>query len=161
MVWTKEKTEELRSLAEAGESAAKIATTMGLSKGAIAGRVYRLGIELSGTAGRPGSGRQTGARVKGAGAVERARELSLPQRLPADNKIDTSDIPEADADWFKRARLKEPKLHTSNKFVAALVNAGPRECRFPTSDGICGKLTVPDKSWCREHAKRCFTPSKK
>lgn len=157
--WSEEKTAELRRLADAGGTVSSIATDMGVTKGVVAGRTYRLGISLSGTPGRPG--RQTGARVKGAGAVERARELSLAQRLPADDKIDTSDIPEADANWFKRARLKEPTLHTSNKFVAALVNAGPYECRFPTSDGICGKRVVPDKSWCKEHVKRCFVPAKR
>lgn len=34
-----------------------------------------------------------------------------------EDKIDTSDIPEAGPEWFERARLREPKLATNYKIM--------------------------------------------
>jgi hypothetical protein len=49
--------------------------------------------------------------------------------------------------------VQMPKTHTNYK-PGKLINLGADQCRYTINDDkhiMCGKKTVPDRSWCEEH----------
>ena len=52
-IWTKDLVNDLKLLVRSKYSASEIGTIMGISKNAVSGKCWRLGIVLKGRSGRP------------------------------------------------------------------------------------------------------------
>jgi hypothetical protein len=170
--WTHAKTEDLKLLAATGATSVVIAEKLGVTRNAIIGRCFRMGIRLGVNHALPfvGHRKMKGKAVRDA-ALARTEAVKA---AAAASEPDTSDIPEAGGDWFRRARLVMPdeknlvepvtveSVGSMSPLAAALVRARPSQCRFPIKGGMCeNKRTSLESSWCSEHEKVVFVPQRR
>ncbi len=144
--WTAERDEELRALIAAGKSGKEIGATFGITRNAIIGRAHRMGLRLMGKVGgsRPGSGRKPNPNR----VPKRRAEKKL--RLPKPQKV----LPTIDGPLFPF----DPPIENRVPFLET--NTG--QCRWICEDGqCCGAKTFDLTSWCPEHYRVVFLPSKK
>ena len=124
--WTDIRIEELKRLLASGISGAQIATALGgVSRSAVLGKIFRLGLKGPNTnAGRP---------------VVNKRELSwtgLPKRRSPTRKP-PSDI----ADLI-------PEIVCN---PVTLIDLQPHNCRWPVLDGLYCGATIVCRSYCAKH----------
>lgn len=69
--------------------------------------------------------------------VAEAESAAIGRRYPRDEKIDTSDIPEADEEWFKRAKLTMP-TPTPNDLIIRLTQIESALTYITRNHGVLG-----------------------
>lgn len=148
MTWTPERTERLVSLWKEGYSAAQIAGKIGgVSREAVLGKIWRLG--LTGTA-RAGSTNMLARVVDGKMKVRRANTRTV---------APSGEVREG-PQWKDEPLPPEPPKPAQ---VVRLADLEANQCRFPFSDpkapdfGFCGCSTPPGASYCEAHMRVCFT----
>jgi len=160
-VWTNEAVERLMALHAQGLSGSEVASRLGdgLTRGAVFGKLHRLGLTGSGSGStkyqcaRPEQ-RSAACGVAARGDANRgtgplkfnfARKSLQGQRAPAVGSTDLS-LPRAEA------LLPPPSLKI------ALIDLNPGQCRFIAGeDGLaCGHPTLPGSSWCPAHHRIVF-----
>lgn len=163
--WTQAKTVELRHLASTGITSGEIAAKLLVTRNAVIGRCFRMGIRLGVNHSLPFTGHK---KVKG----KAVRDLALARTdaakaAAAAIQPEAIEIPDAGEDWC-RYEKNSVELSTGvgvgsmSAFATALVQARPSQCRFPVKDGMCqNKRMSFETSWCREHQKIVFVPPRK
>jgi GcrA cell cycle regulator len=140
--WPPERVETLRRLWAEGLSAAQVAERLGVTRGAVTGKVARLGLQ----------GRASTAK---ANSIRRRRAAS-----PAE-----PDQPQARDDRGHLASQPLPPAHPEDVPTVTLLDADAGHCRWPcasldaVSQGrpfFCGKPRLPGLSWCEAHAARAL-----
>jgi GcrA cell cycle regulator len=149
--WTPERVERAKALWLKGETAEAIGRALGLGRGAVIGKLTRLGVERAEGLNRANKGRaarlaSTAAALDDA-ARARAREAQgaslLRHKAPVAGR--------------RRRRWVEPLAPTID-----LAGLGPRMCRWPIGDpgapgfGFCGRSS--EKTYCAVHAARAYLP---
>lgn len=129
--WTEERVEILRRLAIEGYSSSQVADELGLSRNAVIGKAYRLGIPLSG-------------KKSGMSAEQRKQRHAFLMRGYRQNKGKPGSA-QSSAAPVKPKRLLKLK---------------PHDCRFVIGDPVdglfCAARVVPGLSWCEAHARVVF-----
>ena len=161
--WTDERIELVRTLWSQGVSAQRIAQELGagISRGAVLGKIHRLGIvEMSPNSVARRSERNDARlvvkREQDVGGELAGRQVELPnsqRELPAwvrdaepyiDNPLVDADIPAAQR--------------------RALLELSGRACRWPVGDPsrsdffFCGAEAFPGKPYCVAHCARAYQP---
>lgn len=161
-VWTPERIETMLTDWRTGRSAQYIATKLDLTKNAVIGKLNRLGARDRGLGGR----RLT--RVQMAGKRAKAPTNYNPKtRRPTKSTglNEAARVKQAaftaaaeTGNWIERF----PDAITAKP--VALLDLGPRQCRWPCANGgktvthFCGKGTRHGESYCHEHMLVAFSP---
>lgn len=129
-VWTEERLNKLRKLWEKGLSISQIGEELGVSRNAIAGKVYRLQLPkrqspISGAATAPKSGQKKSDAIADMDASE----------LPLKLALRTINWSRSKCSW----PIGDPKS---------------------TSFRFCGKAVVVGKPYCNEHCFDAYTTSR-
>lgn len=140
-VWTDERTTLLRELWGNGESASRIARRLGgVSRNAVIGKVFRLGLPRRHTATRDLPTRR-------------------PKRPPAPRKL---VVPKAK--WTPEPPRPEPLAPLDP--TLGVLRLSTFACRYPIGDpaqpgfAFCGRTCDEEKAYCCDHARICYVPSK-
>lgn len=129
-VWTAEREAELRQLVKAGKTQSQIAVVFGVKKGAISGKVARLGLELC---------RRQGGQLRADPALpvpdfkRSVKTRPLPERPP---QVSDAAVPLISAAPNQCRYPLWPDAETG-----------------APDHMVCGKHGYP---WCDEHRQRCF-----
>lgn len=158
--WNVHRVEELRRLKEAGRSAGQIAIRWKfvISRSAIIGKCYRLGIPSSGRAAVTPEQRLERERRRDAYRAKwmrerRARRAEAKKNLP----IWASGPPPAPEKWVDEIPIEQRKT---------LVQLTSRTCHYPIGDPkspdfyFCGGEAAVGVPYCAVHARRCYQPPK-
>jgi len=144
------------TMAEAGESAAKIGRAVGKSRSAVCGRLFRMGIQLKGKSGGAAQARNVERRAKpkpSPRSVPRARQhVGAPR--PEYEPMTVTDLPP-----IKRAGPLP--INTA----AAVLELEVGECKFPVGvPGIAGfhfcrsVVRGEGQPYCAAHHAVCNVP---
>lgn len=161
--WTDERIDLVRTLWSQGASAQRIARELGagISRGAVLGKIHRLGImQMS-----PNSGARRSERNDAGLAVRRERdvagELASSQReLP--NKQRGLPAWVRDAEAYIDNPLADVDIPASQR--RTLLELSDRACRWPVGDPsrsdffFCGADAFPGKPYCAAHCARAYRP---
>jgi GcrA cell cycle regulator len=138
MEWTQERIAALKTMWQDGLSASEVARKLGgVSRGAVIGKVHRLGIAGRDLPSRPGNvgGRPSGRLRASAGGVPRPSAAPRPPRpAPA------------------------PRIVFEATPTASLITLTEHGCRWPIGDpdapgfGFCGRLRADYGAYCSGHA---------
>jgi len=144
--WTEERESLLRKLVAEDMTASQIAREMGgLSRSAVIGKAYRLGLMLGNRRGTNGVTRKVGATKAQRAYRPRPTRLKPPERTrePDPEPIFAEPIP----------------AYTGTPL--SILECSDLRCRYPVRDdpfGACGTPVKPGKPYCAHHAARCFIP---
>jgi GcrA cell cycle regulator len=139
--WPPERVEALRRLWAEGLSAAQVAERLGVTRGAVTGKVARLGLQ----------GRASTAR---ANAIRRGR--APPRPAPGQQGPDTRI-------HLPGQPLPEPQ--TEDVATVATLDLEAWHCRWPCGDPVevgaaqplfCGRRKVLGLPYCEQHAARAY-----
>jgi len=152
--WTDDRIEVLRTLWLGGNSASSIGDMMGLTKGAVMGKIHRLGIQR-GT-------RKPDPIAKRPKRAPHMREADRRARLVLSAPQDEAQEPKTDPET-----PFEPG--TEKGIPAAVVGLHSRQCCYLIGDGrdrhFCDRHKIDGSSYCAAHKSICisgyFTPSKR
>ncbi len=142
-----EQKEHIKNLWDTGLSYRQIASATQITVGAVAGLCHRMGWKRGPTL------------VQERPLRRKPSKPEKPHRF-RQRKIDTSDIPEVNEDWFKMAVLKEPAAPLPVGEVDFLQLAS-HQCKWPMDKYggeynlmiFCGALRCSPKSpYCQLHA---------
>lgn len=138
MEWTQERISALKTMWQEGLSASQVARKLGgVSRGAVIGKVHRLGIAGRELPSRPGNlgGRPPGRPRASAGGAPRFSSAPRPPRpAPA------------------------PRIVFEATPTATLITLAEHGCRWPIGDpdapgfGFCGRLRTGCSAYCSGHA---------
>lgn len=147
-MWTDERTQKLAKLWRDGFSAAEIATKMGggLSRNAIIGRAYRLGLSRSGDVPM----------------VTKPRSARKPRKARSEPR--TKPTPRTEP--IVPATVQRPKLTTdqSASVARAVLTLAAGQCRFPLGHlqdadfHFCGSPQREGASYCEAHMRLTHLP---
>lgn len=140
--WSEERIDTLRDLWRSGYSASDIARTIGVSRSAVLGKVFRLELpHRKAPQPRP---------VKSKAEVKRDRNRFVPTRLYA--KAPPRPLP-------------PPVIIESNPRGVTLLDLKSGDCRWPMGDPrdpgflYCGDNVRDGSSYCAAHHAIAYTPS--
>lgn len=137
--WSDERVLKLREFWDRGLSTTVIGARLGVSKGAVCGKVNRLGLSR----GIARSGKAKSQKVKENAKPMRREECSEPRRHD-DYRSPPEDLPRPEVQLLT-ADLED------------------HHCRYPYGDPkgedftFCGRERIPLLAYCEAHARRCFT----
>lgn len=164
MRWTEERIEELRTYWAKGLSASSIAARFGdVSRCAVLGKVYRLGLQQRVTTLRINSAQPHGRRaVRTPSAAghpwSRPRRRSFPAR-PKFRLVTNRTAP--------AAHFQAVEAEDAGARMLPLLELEASMCRWPIGDpkregfGFCGRTRAPGISYCPRHARVAFRPDKR
>lgn len=147
-VWTDTRIITLKALVNAGLTARQISDQMGTTRGAVIGKVHRLGIALKTmpTNGKPRTPRAAPGRSLPRAKLEKRLRISMggggeSRGFMVD--VEAVDLPP-----------------DTSEFACTIVELGADMCRWPLSDPsadmtYCGAPSVG--SWCPRHRRIVFT----
>jgi GcrA cell cycle regulator len=159
--WTEERIELVRTLWSRGASAQRIARELGagISRGAVLGKIHRLGIvQMS-----PNSGARRSERNDARLVVKREHDVA------SDLAGGRGEFPNSQRELPAWVRDAEPYI--DNPLVDAdipaaqrrpLLELSDRACRWPVGDPsrsdffFCGAEAFPGKPYCPEHCARAY-----
>lgn len=141
-IWTDEKIEMLRNLVAAKQSSGQIALKMNITRNAVIGKAYRLGLSLLSAPKTP-SGRASRARQKPSAptVLQPSKPISVPP-------------PEAPTvvPFIAPQPRKDGQLHDTlsiaDRCCKWVVDGAGKNARY------CGHDAVPKRSWCAYHMTR-------
>ena len=164
--WTDERIELVRTLWSQGASAQRIARELGagISRGAVLGKIHRLGIvEMSPNSGaRRSEGNDAGLVVK--------REHGVAGESPGGQ----GELPNSRCElpaWVRDAEpyIDDPRMDAGIPASQrrTLLELSGRACRWPVGDPscsdffFCGAEAVPGTPYCVAHCARAYRPEVK
>lgn len=133
LLWTEDRTEDLKRLYQTGVSLARIGNALGKSRNAVAGKVGRLGLPRRG-------GPEAYFEAKRKAKV--ATEPQRPKRA--------------------KRKCREPYVLRTVEVAALhipLSDLTESTCRYPYGESnytFCGLQVLEGFSYCRDHANLCF-----
>ena len=151
--WSTDREDRLRALVLDGLTATRIGVEIGLSRGAVIGKIDRLGLRLLGGPGRPG--RRPGPQKP---RKSRARKPKVTTAVilapPPDGGIDLAAKPKGTT-----AVILAPPPGEGVDILALAAGV----CRWPqdTIEGVryCGGETYPRHVYCPAHHRLAFSPT--
>jgi len=140
--WTAERIEQLRACVGNGMTCSQIAAAIGVSRNAVIGKIYRLGLS---------SGRPAGARAR-ANCPPRARH----SRGPTQRRLLRLAYAQAAIDETL------PDISVISAHPCSLVDIAARQCRWPIGDPastnflFCGNDAINGFTYCVGHARMAY-----
>lgn len=127
--WPDAQIETLKRLFADGMSASEIGNAIGRTRGAVCGKLFRLGLNKT----RPRRRQSSRPYRKGMGLEPRLLKIKGPSfEAPADNVV---DLPPDQSDC-----------------AVPFMKLGPQHCRWPLEDRFfCGADQWPGKPYCARH----------
>jgi GcrA cell cycle regulator len=154
--WTAERAEQLRALVERGHSAAEIGAQLGVSKGAVVGKAFRMGLSLV----LPQGGEGTQLSRRSAAGEPIALKSKAKPPAPARQAKVTSPEPEAPRVEPTQKLWPKPAGPDACDIVALDM---VKQCRMPLwSDAYkgglyCGRqIETEGKPWCAACARLVY-----
>ena len=148
MTWTDTRIDTLRTLWQAGYSGSLIGIELGLTRGAVIGKVQRLGLPSRTT-------------------LVFRRPLRKQQVFPANSPPKSKKTPR-----FRRHRTKcttklrrtgsPPELSQAPEMPVTVITLTPANCNWPEGDPkrpgfhFCGREKPHDRPYCPHHAARAY-----
>ena len=152
--WTESRTTMLRQFHSEGRTCSFIAGQLGTTRGAISGKIDRLGLNNGGTS-RPHKPRPSQSLYKTRGNQNNLNAETINRKRLAVLKPELRAKDPGIA-WF------EPPAPLQCKRIS-IMELNSHTCRFPLGDPskpdfcYCGLPPEPEKSYCRAHNQIAFT----
>ncbi len=177
MSWTQEKTNQLKILWDAGESASSIAKKIGggVTRNAVIGKIHRLGV----------AGRQT--KPSSGGSSENTRRPAMTAKKNFTDSVKLKTVKPTKKTFVKlsdpakiysreiiKKQIRHPRtefdeLHRHKKNpghsqkIVSLLELSENSCRWPIGDpkesgfGFCGSDIGENRSYCASHTTLAYS----
>lgn len=145
--WTDEKIEMLRNLVAAKHSSSLIAQEMKISRNAVIGKAYRLGLNLQSQPKTP-SGRASRARRKPSAPTVLKPSNKKPVGVWADAAFVGQFSPRSVDPILRKDGQMHDTLSITDRTCKWVVDGCGRNARY------CGHDAVPQRSWCAYHMSK-------
>lgn len=149
--WTEDRVAGLRSMWAKGMSGGVIADMLGgITRNAVIGKAFRLGLAKRGTTDSRRSSR--------AATAERKRRQTEGRSMPPPSQRSRIKLPARvrDMDPAQPSLIRDAKLDVPR---VAFADLEPHHCRWPIGDptqGFCGCPKHPGTPYCRAHGERAY-----
>jgi GcrA cell cycle regulator len=128
-IWTDDRVERLKALWKNGATGSEIANELGVSRNAVLGKVFRLGMSVP----------------KIVVSIKRSRTVQKSW-----DKRYRPNPPE-----FTPIKYEEPIIIDADPRGIVLLDLGPNDCRYPDGEGstvtFCGHPQIGGSSYCGAH----------
>lgn len=149
-LWTDEKIARLKEMRAAGSSYSKIGDALGFTRGAISGKVDRLGLDKRARAPKRSDGGALARRLRSKGAADADRAAT--QRIA--HRLKVRPPSHGGGAVMVESIIREEAPPRPEFLGIALLDLQRGQCRFPQGEGasilFCGQKTISGESWCRD-----------
>lgn len=139
--WDQEAVDLLKSWHAAGRSAGEIAQAIGCGRGAVTGKIWRLGLKPNGNSCGTRPSKHGPQRIRKA-PLNKGNVFVAAEDRPIEQKPEASDA--------------------SASRNLTLMQLRDEHCRFPFGNAppfaFCGHRTAPGSSYCGRHTRICCGP---
>ena len=140
--WIDDRVADLKAMWASGRSGGEIASSFGVTRCAVLGKIFRLGL-----ADRMFVNRRTPEQIQ---AAKRAKNQRANERRRT-NRVNTKKLAPKKLTITNLEALRCVEVEPLGK---TLLELGPNECRYPYGDGpytFCGNPTMGECSYCGPH----------